>query len=236
MPQQPIDRDTLSTRVYREIKEALISGAYMPGERLTLHTLASELEVSVTPVREALMRLVSEHALRLETSRMIAVPKLSPARYLELRTIRLALEPLATRLAADAFDEQGIAALIDHDRQFQTSAGAADPFSRMVCNQRFHFHIYRQCGHPVLLAVIEGLWASLGPILRAYYCMAGPGKSSEPDSHAGIVQALERGNGILAAEAMEQDILGAGSTIMRFLQTLEKAGDGRIAHASEPRR
>ena len=60
-----IESGSLSARIYSELRRALIAGDYSPGERLKMQDLAVELGTSVTPVREACLRLVSEQALEL---------------------------------------------------------------------------------------------------------------------------------------------------------------------------
>ena len=99
-PIKPVDKTNLASRVYSEIRESLIAGRYMPSHRLRISETAQQLGTSDTPVREALLRLVSEHALEMETSKQIAVPALGLARYVEIRTVRLALESAAVEIAA----------------------------------------------------------------------------------------------------------------------------------------
>ena len=56
----PVIRKTLSGDAYKQLSELLMSGRVMPGEQLSLRTLAMGLGVSVMPVREAVSRLLSE--------------------------------------------------------------------------------------------------------------------------------------------------------------------------------
>jgi DNA-binding GntR family transcriptional regulator len=59
----PLKRQTLSADVYGQFKELLISGRMMPGEQISLRSMAEALGVSVMPVREAVQRLTAEQAL-----------------------------------------------------------------------------------------------------------------------------------------------------------------------------
>ena len=60
----PIARDNLTTRVYEELRRAMMEGRFWPGHRFKIRDLAASLQVSETPVREALMQLVREKGLR----------------------------------------------------------------------------------------------------------------------------------------------------------------------------
>ena len=92
---------TLSSHAYRAIRAALMSGYFRPGERLTMRGLADEMQMSVTPVREAIQQLITERALFMPGARTVVVPRISRAEYDEIVLIRLALEGLAARFAIE---------------------------------------------------------------------------------------------------------------------------------------
>src|ERR1700687_2218832 len=77
-----------------------MEGGHVPGDRLVARALAAQLGVSLTPAREAVLRLVSEGALELRNPRTIVVPTLSAQHFREIYCIRHALEPTAAKLAA----------------------------------------------------------------------------------------------------------------------------------------
>ncbi len=84
--------ERLSQRAYQAIRVALRSGELRPGQRLILRPLAAKLGLSATPVREALLRLVSEQALGLDERNSVLVPTLGADEIEELRELRLDLE------------------------------------------------------------------------------------------------------------------------------------------------
>lgn len=75
-------------------------GALKPGARLITKNIAQELGVSITPVREALLRLVSSSALAVAPAQAFMVPEISLESLLEINTIRTALEEMAVVAAA----------------------------------------------------------------------------------------------------------------------------------------
>src|SRR4051794_33146888 len=94
-----LEHQTLNDRAYAALKKGLMSGQFRPGEVLTIRQLAGRYGISVTPVREALQRLVAERSLEMLRNRSIAVPILTLDKFVELRRVRCLLEGLATELA-----------------------------------------------------------------------------------------------------------------------------------------
>ncbi len=103
-----IARDNLMTRVYIELRNALMEGRLWPGEGLKIRPLALQLGVSETPIREALIQLVRERGLIMESGKAIRVPELTLTQYLELRRIRFPLEGMAAEVATPLNQENDI--------------------------------------------------------------------------------------------------------------------------------
>ena len=89
-PKAP-DDTSLRSQVYDWLREALTTGRFTPGQKLSFRFIAGTLGVSLTPVREAIRRLVAEGAFEMRPSRSIRVPLMTRDRILELRDIRLAV-------------------------------------------------------------------------------------------------------------------------------------------------
>ena len=80
---------SLRTQVYDLLRQALTMGRFAPGQKLTFRFIAGALGVSLTPVREALGRLVAEGAFEMQPNRSVRVPLMTRARIVELRDIRI---------------------------------------------------------------------------------------------------------------------------------------------------
>lgn len=91
---------SVRNRVYSEIRDKIVSGRLGPGQTMTLPSLAALHGTSTMPVREAVMRLVSEGAIELRANKSFAIVKLTPERFLEIKEIRIELEGWATQIAA----------------------------------------------------------------------------------------------------------------------------------------
>src|SRR3974390_2288996 len=84
-----LERETLNDRVYRELKNSIMTGGFKPGSELTLRSVAEALGVSFMAARDAMRRLVTERGLEMRPSRAIAIPLLGSREFLELRHVRL---------------------------------------------------------------------------------------------------------------------------------------------------
>lgn len=164
----PLKRQTLSSDVYAQLRELLITGQMIPGEQISLRTTASALGVSVMPVREAVHRLVAEQALELTPNRALRVPLMTESAFREITRIRVNLEGLATEQAARQLPAAGLERIAALQDRFAAEMASASPDgARLIAfNKDFHFAVYSAAGMPMLLQMIEALWLRIGPILN----------------------------------------------------------------------
>lgn len=103
---QPLERAPLRDRIYDILRESIVQGELAPGATVRDTEIASTLGASRTPVREALVRLTSEHLLANEVGRGFRVPPLERAEVEEAHPLMCAFEPLALRGAAPCSTKQ----------------------------------------------------------------------------------------------------------------------------------
>lgn len=214
----PVTRQTLSGDVYKQLSDLLMSGRVMPGEQLSLRTVAQSLGVSVMPVREAVNRLLSERALELMPNRVLRVPTMTVSQFREITDIRINLEGLATARAAELADERGLHEIkAAHDRfARESSLKKPNEANLIALNKELHFAIYRQAGMPMLLEMIEALWLRIGPILN-YDLRSGSARVKEhvsADHHDRIFTALKNKDAAGASKALAGDLRGAADFII----------------------
>ena len=155
----PSNFQTLSGPIYLELREQLITGIFEPGQRLKLNELAEQTGTSVSPVREALIRLVAEDSVEMSSLRAFAVPNLSAARFEQIVAMRLALEGLAAERAAGQVSQVDLKKLSGlHDRFIEAEQGGHRSKAQ-VLNRSFHFLVYECAKMPILLSSISMLWA-----------------------------------------------------------------------------
>jgi DNA-binding GntR family transcriptional regulator len=216
----PIERETLNDRVYRELKNSIMSGAFKPGAELTLRSVAEALGTSFMPVRDAMRRLVTERGLEIRPSRTIAIPSLSTEEFLELRRVRVLLEGEAVALAAEKITERQLANVrtilkklegLSKDRRGQFWA----------LNLKLHFAIYEAGASPLMLSIIESLWLQLGPILSRVSLTRALNDSADP--HQILVRALEQHDAAAARAALVADLTQATEQVMKELARQQAA-------------
>lgn len=220
-----IELRTLNDQAYDEIRAGLISGRFRPGQPLVIRSLADMFGTSITPVRDALQRLVAERQLEMLPNRTIAVPRLNAGTFVELARIRTALEGLAGEMAAPALagsDQiRSLSKLIDRSEE---AIRRRDGATYAGINQRFHFGIYASCGSPVLLRMITDLWSQVGPF---FACLLDCGAYNEiaNDQHREILAAIEAQDPAAVRRHIEDDISSATRALSACIES--QAGRAR---------
>jgi DNA-binding GntR family transcriptional regulator len=217
---------SLRKQVYDSLRAALTAGRFVPGQKVTFRFVGGALGVSLTPVREALRRLVAEGAFEMQPNRSVRVPLMTRAKILELRDIRIALEGLAAEKAAGRANSQQIAALRRIALEIATARSRGDGATDRQHVREFHFALYAIAEQPTLLRVIEGLWLQTGPYMNLLY----PDFISlprGPQTRARIIRALQAHDTVAARREIENDIRNALSYVADLADE-----SGNIAPAS----
>lgn len=215
----PLDQSSLRDSAYQSLRDAFTRGEFAPGDVLSLRSLADQLGISMTPVREAVRRLVAEGALIDTKSRTLLVPEFSQRRMADLKSARLAIEALVLEQAMDHIDAAGIAELKDVLVR-PSEGGQSGP--DLIQNYNFHFGLYRHCGSEVLLPIVEALWVQYGAYLNLIIRQQAANDISEHKHHYEIIDALEAGDRDAARKALTEDI----ERSFRILQTSGSLPEG----------
>lgn len=211
----PIAPETLGDQAYARIRQAILSGRFEPGEKLTIRGLSGQLAISPTPIRESLRRLAAEHAVEIAPNRYIRIPVMNARELRELRDIRTSLEGLATERAVPHMDAETIAHLRKLDGTIRKLRDAANRRSGTRASvreivgtiQQFHFTIYRTSDMPALVRLIESLWLRTAPYVNLLF--PNYSQSERGTLRAMLLTAIERHDAASARRAIEADIGGA---------------------------
>lgn len=213
---EPVGRETVQDRTYRQLRDALIRGAFDAGEAFVPGDVAQRLGVSSMPVREALARLVSERALETMANRRVRVPLLTLDRARDITRARVLVEGELTARALPNLTRADVTRLEALTTDYE-AAGDAQTVAHL--NQAFHFSIYARAGSSVLLPVVESLWMQAGPFVRAAVRRHDPAVDAAPTvHHRAIMDAVLAHDAAAAVQALEADITQA-------FRILERAGD-----------
>ena len=161
-----LKHDPLRERVYRQLRDALMSGRFKPREVITIRSIADALGTSAMPVREALRRLVAEQALEVLRNRSVAVPPMTRERFDELYRVRVTVEGTAAAWAASRITPAELRSLDRLSGEIERHVQDGNASGYLKANMKFHFAIYRAARSQVLLPLIESLWLQVGPFFN----------------------------------------------------------------------
>ncbi len=213
----PIKRSTLWDGAYGSLRSALMGGKLAPGQRIVLREMADQLGMSLTPVRDAVNRLVAEGALERGSVGVgggATVPQLDSDQFAQLMLVRGSLEPLATSAALPHATPDKLDAIEADLVEMKAALGEGRIGGYFEAHYRFHFGIYVLCRMPILLEIIETAWLRCAPTLTLPSYT--PGLKRYP-LHVAALQALRAGDGDAAAAAIRADIDSACADICPLL-------------------
>ena len=200
----PLSRETLQDRVYRQITSLILEGGIVPGEIVPVQSLADAFGVSAMPVREALRRLTAANALTVVSGRSIGIPRLSRAKLVDLRNVRVEIEALAGQWAAERIEEDEVAALHSMLKALEEANASGDIKSYLRANYAFHFSIYRAAGSESILNIIENLWLQVSPYFNMLHDSGNYTTANE--HHRAMFAALCAHDGEAVKTAIRSDI------------------------------
>ena len=208
--------------VYAELKNALMSGEFSPGQPMRLADLAVAFGTSHMPIRESLNRLSGIGILERTPRRSTRVPVITPERLRDLLEVRLLNEKQAVMWGA----QRSAGKKLDYIRDMNSKMdrlnleNKADIRKYLKLNQAFHFAVYGLSKNQVLINAIEGHWLQAGPVLSLR--RRGEAMLAGHSNHQAIVDELEKGDGAAAAAALERDIVEAHDQIFTILGARDK--------------
>lgn len=200
--------------VYQQLRRGIRSGDFRPGDRMREADLAARLNVSRTPIREAIRRLASEGLLEVAASRGVMIIQLDKQQVRELYALRETLEGTAARLAA----QHASADEISEMRELLARPGNTNKSPDVVAkfNHAFHRAIHDAAHNRYLAHALEHLSDSLALLPGTTFEMPGRAASAHAE-HLAILAAIEKRDPEQAERLARSHIQMAGKTRMRMM-------------------
>ncbi len=197
-------RRRLADEVYDQLVKAIMEREIGPDDRLVQEKLAAELDISRTPVREALLRLEKEGVLHLANSGGFRLSRISEEETLELYQARAAIEGQAARILTarnDAAELDGLRALITKTEDLK------NPTTRdyFIANRTIHRAFMEAAGNRFLLEMFDMIWGRA----MAFYLFAAIENADIAKSlgnHVELVDVIATGDRSVALEAFTTHI------------------------------
>ncbi len=200
---QQMDFRTKEEQVADFLREGIISGMFPRGSRLKQAEIAERLQLSITPVREALKLLEAEGYVSGDSYRGVSVVPFDASASEEILELRLLLESRLLRGTAEKLTAQDFTELRALADEFEQAFEAGDRAAARGVNYRFHRHLYSIADMPQTLHFVQILWARYPfDLINA---VEGRGKDAAKE-HDEILQALLDGDVSAAMLAMRKHI------------------------------
>lgn len=192
---------SLREQVAAALRTALISGQLQPGTTYSIPTLAEQLGVSATPVREAMLDLVQQGILTAVPNKGFRVVEMTDADLDALTEVRRMLEVPAVERASGALDEDTVAHLRVIAEQVRDAAAAGDLVAYLEGDREFHLALLAGAGNPKLVDIVDSLRTQsrlygLGDLAADGTLVA------SAQEHLALLEAVARGDSTSAADLM----------------------------------
>ncbi|MCC7274795.1 MAG: GntR family transcriptional regulator [Alphaproteobacteria bacterium] len=194
---------TKESQVAEFLRERIISGYFARGQKLKQAEIAQMLDLSITPVREALKLLEAQGYVLGSSHRGAVVAPFQVGEAEELFDLRLLLETRLTLEASRRIDPAAIGALEAINQEIARAARRHDNDAVRSANFRFHFRLYEIAGQAQTLHFVRILWAKYPFDLLTVMPRRQFGVR---DEHRAILEALRAGDPDAAARSMQDHI------------------------------
>lgn len=208
------DKYSLRGRVYSKVRENILNGAYEPGENLIEMRLASELNVSRTPVREAIRQLELEGLVESIPNKGVIVKGINEKDMKDIYKIRLLLEGLAARWAVKKISEESIKELEETYELMEFYTKKEDIENIEKLNTQFHQIIYEAASSNVLLHILKDFQVYIR--LARHESLGVPGRMKKSlMEHKEILEAIKNRDEDLAEKYLTNHVKNSSENVLK---------------------
>ena len=208
-------RTRLADDVYEQILSAILSGEILPGERLIQETIASQIDVSRTPVREAILRLEREGVLEATGRGGFQIREISEKEIQDLYLAREAVEGFAAKLLAGALSQEQAQAIETAVRS-EMNLKSPHKEEHFHANRNIHRTVVAQTGNGILLDMFDSIW-NRGISIRSFAAYPIPDSRDNRQQHLLLLDQIKTGNPDEAETAMVAHIREGLDNHVRWL-------------------
>lgn len=221
---EAVPRKQLHHIVSERLRTAILNGTFQPGQWLRQNRIAKDLGVSQMPVREALKELAAEGLVEHIPYRGVRVLEFSIKDVADLYTHRSFLEGLAAKAAAKNISPEKLGKLRDLLAQMRQNLAEEQLPEYRRLNREFHQMICEASRRNYLIRTLNQMWSAFptmlcGNFAQAADCPLPERNEQDLQEHQAIIDALEKGDGELAQELMEQHIDTARKQLLAALRS-----------------
>ncbi|MFP4697798.1 MAG: GntR family transcriptional regulator [Eubacteriales bacterium] len=203
--------------VFNTLREAILKGELVPGQRLMEKQLADRMGVSRTPIREAIRKLELEGLVVMVPRKGAEVARITEKDLKNVLEIRCALEELAVRIACKKINESEVRELRSTITEFAEAIDQKDFDSIVEKDVEFHDIIFQATGNEKLIQILNNLREQIYRF-RVEYIRKADNHYNLLKEHEEILNAIENKNVERARKVAEQHILNQEMTVIRYIK------------------
>lgn len=212
---EPLSETLLGARAYRALWSGIVNGRIEPGVQLRPDTIAEELDISTTPVREALHRMEGDGLIVKLPYRGWFVREFTEQEVRELYEMRAALESFSVRLACERVTDDELAWLRKHQSVGEAALKTGDMDAYRIYNRDLHAAIMEAARNSYLTAAMGQLSLQSQVLMARTIRLVGrPSRAIE--EHRELIELMEQRRDKAAQDLMERHILSALDDILRL--------------------
>jgi DNA-binding GntR family transcriptional regulator len=213
---QAPERDVLSRQAYDALREGILARTLPAGSKLVMRDLVEQLELSPTPINQALAALEREGLVESRPHRGYYVITLEPKDIVDIYTLRAVLEGLAMRLAVERHPEELAAFLRELQSEQEECCSDGDLARYADLDVAFHRMVWEMSGNSRLLNMSEMLMGQVRLLISTSAEVEGRLPASMAE-HERILAHVVQQEAEPAEAAMREHVRNAGSALLAHL-------------------
>jgi len=217
---------SLQEQTYQALRTAILSGELMPGQRLIETHLAKKLQVSRTPIREALRQLQREELVIAEPNNILRVATISMTDAIQLYDCRLALEQLSVVEACEHATESQIQNLnlmvMQAEKLINSKPSQLTNFQLLDLDYRFHRLLAESSGNLWLRSLLDQVFDKM-MLLRIHTIQNNRDVLEIRTEHRRIYEAVQARNPDAAIQAIKAHLVASKERVAREMQNLQQS-------------
>lgn len=180
---------SIRERVYLHIKDLILEGEFKTGDRLVERELAERLNISRTPIREALFRLESQGFVKTVPRKGVIVADISDKEIIEVFTILSSLEVLAAKLAVQKLDDETKRRFKACIKKVEDCIREQNDAEYSELHTELNYILYSSAKNSKLFEILSGLSDYIRAFAKTGYKKPGRAKQSM-EEHIKIMEAI----------------------------------------------
>jgi DNA-binding GntR family transcriptional regulator len=200
--------------VTASLRAAILDNYFAPGEKLDLKLIAEELDVSQTPIREAIRRLEAENFVEVRPHYGAFIAQISPQEVIEIYEVRALLESEIVRQVTPIIPDAVIDELDRVLTHVQEDLDPMDTSEHYASDTKIHNTITSYEPNRLLKEVLEGLGNRITLVRRTGQRLSGPHILESGQEHRQVIQAIRERDAEKAARLMKDHLIKSGQRIV----------------------